>query len=163
MQYAEILLNIAEIGIALAGFGGIAAGLGYRAHGEWSEQDQIRLIAMALTSLAVVFSCYIPFVIHHLGATSPWRIAAGCFFFVAAIGLFEQVRLNRDGIASEYSRIAAAVIFLSQSTSLILLSCIALGYGGTREFGLYLSTVCLALTQASILFVRLLFTSFGER
>jgi hypothetical protein len=39
MQYADILLNIAEIGIALAGFGRIAAGLGYRAHGEWSEQE----------------------------------------------------------------------------------------------------------------------------
>jgi hypothetical protein len=118
---------------------------------------------MAVTSLAVVFSCYIPFVIHHLGATPPWQIGSGCFFVVAVIGTIQHVRPNRDGIASEYSRIAATAIFLSESTSLILLACIALGYGGTREFGLYFSTVCLALTQASILFVRLLFTSFGDR
>ena len=56
MEPADILQTIAEIAMGLAGFGGIAAGLGYRARGEWRSDDQMRLIGMACTSLLVVFA-----------------------------------------------------------------------------------------------------------
>ena len=62
--------------MALAGFGGIAAGLGYRTRGEWSDDDQIRLMGMAYTSLLVVFAALLPFVVHQLSDIVPWRVPA---------------------------------------------------------------------------------------
>ena len=44
MESASVLESIAVVAIAFAGFGGIAAGLGYRARGTWSPDDQMRLI-----------------------------------------------------------------------------------------------------------------------
>lgn len=71
MESGSILESIAEVAIALAGFGGIAAGLGYRARGDWSLHDQRRLAWLATFGLVVAFSCFLPAVAHHLGSPAP--------------------------------------------------------------------------------------------
>ena len=95
MESADILQTIAEIAIGLAGFGGIAAGLGYRARGDWSDDDQVRLMGMAYTSLLVVFAALLPFVVHHLSATGPWRVCAFIVLPLLAINLASALRVFR--------------------------------------------------------------------
>ena len=114
VESASVLESIAEVAIALAGFGGIAAGLGYRTRGSWSGDDQVRLMLLASAGLAVVFACFLPYVTHHLGSSAPWRLAGALFLVVALFGLLYQVwflrrRLMQFGsrrLPAAYSRIA---------------------------------------------------------
>jgi hypothetical protein len=162
MESAGVLESIAEVAIALAGFGGIAAGLGYRARGTWSRDDQLRLMLLAWAGLSVVFACFIPHVAHHLGSTTTWRTTSVLFFLILLATLLYQLWFSRmwEGLPAEYSRIAALLTFTAQIVALILLSFAALGYAEAREFGFYLAAVLLTLFQASLYFVRLLATSF---
>ena len=160
MEPASVLESIAEVAIALAGFGGIAAGLGYRARGEWSPEDRYRLIVLASASLAVVFSCFLPYVAYHLGSSTPSRMASVVLLPIATFALLYQVWRNRRGLSAGYSRVAALLVFIAQILSSILLFTTALGYAGDRAFGFYLSAVLLTLFQASLFFIRLLVTSF---
>jgi hypothetical protein len=160
VESASVLESIAEVAIALAGFGGIAAGLGYRAREEWSSEDRLRLISLAVISLAVVFACFLPYVTHHLGSTAPWRMASALYLPMPTLGLVYQVWFARRGLPAGYSRIAALLVFAARISSSALLLTVALGYAGPREFGFYLSAVLLALFQASLFFVRLLVASF---
>ena len=160
MESASVLESIAEIAIALAGFGGIAAGLGYRARGTWSPDDQLRLILLALMGLTVVFGCFLPYVTHHLGSTAPWRMASALFLLVPAFTTLYMIWFIRRGLPAGYSRIATWLVAIAQNAALVLLLTAALGYAGPREFGFYLSAVLLTLFQASLFFVRLLVASF---
>ena len=168
VESASVLESIAEVAIALAGFGGIAAGLGYRARGSWSRDDQLRLMLLASAGLAVVFACFLPYVTYHLGSSAPWRLAGALFLVVVLFGLLYQVwffrrRITQFGnriLPAAYSRIASWLVFTTQIVALALLFAVVLGYAGPREFGFYLSAVLLLLVQAALFFVRLLITSF---
>ena len=100
---SDILHSVAEVAIGLAGFGGIAAGLGYRAKGEWSEADRVRLFVLISLSLAVVFACYVPFAIDELSPSPPWRVAALGFLPVPVTYLIGGVWISRRGTASAYN------------------------------------------------------------
>ena len=160
MESASILESIAEVAIALAGFGGIAAGLGYRARGDWSPDDRRRLMLLAWASLAVVFACFLPSVIFHLGFSAPWRLASALFLLFPGASLIYLLWFIRRGMHPGYSRIAAWLVGIAQMLALALLLVAALGYGTPRQFGLYLAATVLTLFQASLYFVRLLTTSF---
>ncbi len=170
MESASVLESIAEVAIALAGFGGIAAGLGYRTRGTWSPDDQARVILLASAGLVVVFACFLPYVTHHLGSTAPWRVASALFLVILTGGLLYQVwffRRRIKGAPGEsrrlpvaYSRIATWLILISWILASALLFTVVIGSAGPREFGFYLSAVLLTLVQASAYFVRLLITSF---
>jgi len=160
VESGSVLESIAEVAIALAGFGGIAAGLGYRARGEWSRDDQVRLIGLALFGLAVTFACFLPYVTHELGSGAPFRLASALYLPVVASGWLFQIWFNRRGVPDGYSATAALLNFMAQVAASALLLATALGYAGGREFGLYLSAIILMLFHTSVLFVRLLITSF---
>lgn len=160
MESGSVLESIAEVAIALAGFGGIAAGLGYRARGEWSRDDQVRLIGLALFGLAVTFACFLPYLTHHLGAAAPLRTASALYLPVTTSGWLFQIWFNRGGVPVGYSKAAALLNFVAQIAASALLLAATLGYAVGREFGFYLGAVLLMLFHTSVLFVRLLITSF---
>ena len=160
MESASVLESIAEVGIALAGFGGIAAGLGYRTRGTWSPDDQSRLIVLAAAGLAVVYACYLPYVVHHLGSTTPWRTASTLYLPAPISSLLYIAWTSRRGLPVGYSRIAVGLVFIAQITASTLLLIAAFGYAGPHVFGFYLCATLLMLLFAAILFVRLLATSF---
>ena len=160
LESAGVLESIAEVGIALAGFGGIAAGLGYRTRGTWTLDDQARISLLAFAGLAVVFACYLPHVTHHLGSTAPWRMASILFLPYPAFWLIRVASFNRGGVPAGFSRIAAWLVFISLIATSTLLLAAGLGFAGSRVFGLYVCAVLLTLFQASVYFVRLLATSF---
>ena len=74
--------------------------------------------------------------------------------------LFNIAWMNRRGVPASYSRIAAGLALITQITAVALLLTAALGYAGPRVFGVYLCAVLLMLLFASLVFVRLLATSF---
>jgi predicted lysophospholipase L1 biosynthesis ABC-type transport system permease subunit len=162
MESADILQTVAEIAMGLAGFGGLAAGIGYRAHGEWSNDDRVRLIGMASTSLLVVFAALLPFVVHHLGIIVPWRVCAFIVLPLEAIIIVSALRVFRHGIPVAYNPLASIlVLFMHVAAFAVLLVVCSNLYLGSN-FGLYLLAAVLVLVVAAILFVRLLSTSFKE-
>jgi hypothetical protein len=112
MEHVSVLQSIAEVGVALAGFGGLAAGLGYRTRGDWSGDDKIRLFALVTISLSVVFACYLPSAVNALGSPAPWRIASAVFLLVPLSLLCGQIWLNRRGVPIGYSRAAIGLLLL---------------------------------------------------
>jgi len=160
LDSSSVLESIAEVAIALAGFGGIAAGLGYRARGGWSSDDQLRLMLLAMTGLAVVFGCFIPYVTHQLGSAAPWRTASTIFLLVPVSTMLFQIWFLRRGLPAGFSRIATVLVSISLIVALTLLLAAALGYAGARESGFYVTAILLMLFQTSLFFLRLLATSF---
>lgn len=77
MDPSGVLLAVAEVGIGLAGFGGIAAGLGCRVHSNWTPQDRMRLIFSATTSLQVVFASLIPYAVYEFAPARAELISGG--------------------------------------------------------------------------------------
>jgi hypothetical protein len=162
MESTDILQTVAQIAMGLAGFGGIAAGLGYRARGNWSNDDQFRLLGMVYTSFVVVFTALLPFVVHHLGILVPWRV---CAFFVLPLELVSltvALGVFRHGVPTAYNSIASILlVFIHIGTVAVLLAVCSNLYLGSN-FGLYLLAAILILIVSAILFFRLLSTSFKE-
>lgn len=78
MEHADVLLTIAEVSIALAGFTGVAVAL-RAGRGGLEEHDRLGLIhILAGSGLGIVFSL-LPSIIHALGVseTASWRVATG--------------------------------------------------------------------------------------
>ena len=162
MESAEILQTVAEIAMGLAGFGGIAAGLGYRARGDWSDDDQVRLLSMVYTSLLVVFTALLPFVVHHLGILVPWRVCGFIVLPFQFINLAAALRVFRHGIPTAYNPFASILlVFMHVGAFAVLLIICSNLYLGSN-FGLYLLAAILILVVAAMLFFRLLSTSFKE-
>jgi hypothetical protein len=169
LESASILQAIAEVAIGLAGFGGIAAGLGYRARGAWSGQDRTRLIQMVVSSLAVVFACFLPYAVHHLGGQQPWSLSSAVLVLAPAWFLsfqwrrvFAQTRPSSVTVQSGFSRSLAIFLFLVNLGALLLFLISAFRLARPNlSFGLYLAAVMLLLVASAAVFVRLLSTSFG--
>lgn len=161
MESAGVLQGIAEVAIGLAGFAGIAAGLGYRARGAWSEPDRMRLIAVILFALGAIFACFCPYAIYHLGYDNPWRIASVLCFYTPVRGLYSQYKIIRYS-PSGYSWPAMWLLCALEISIILLLLVVALGMGGQYDFGFYLTATLLTLAISSFLFYRLLETSFNS-
>jgi quinol-cytochrome oxidoreductase complex cytochrome b subunit len=115
---------------------------------------------LAMISLAVVFGCYFPHVATSLGATNPWRIASTVFLLVPLSILFHQAWLNRHGVPAGTNRAVAGLLATIMLASVVVLSLVVLGFASSNAPGLYLLAALLVLLDASVLFVRLLVTSF---
>jgi hypothetical protein len=56
-------LTTAEVGVALAGFSGIAVSLGRRAQGEWDAADRLRLRDLLVAALGAALFGFLPVVL----------------------------------------------------------------------------------------------------
>jgi hypothetical protein len=87
-------------------------------------------------------------------------MASALYLPLATSGWLFQIWFNRRGVPVGYSKTAALLNFMAQIAASALLLATALGYAAGREFGFYLGAVLLMLFHTSVLFVRLLITSF---
>jgi hypothetical protein len=168
LESTSILQTIAEVAVGLAGFGGIAAGLGYRTGGKWSEQDRVRLLGVVANSLFVILGCFLPYAVHHLGIQPPWFLSGAVLSLAPVWGFWMQwqrvvahSRAGRVSVQSGYHPSLAVAIALINLVALTLFLAVAGGVarpGG--EFGLYLTAVLLLLVNAAVSFLRLLATAF---
>jgi hypothetical protein len=164
MEIGEILLTIAEVAVALAGFGGIAAGLGYRARGAWNDQDRFRLLVMVSVSLGLVFACLAPYTLLSAGIGPAWQIASGLTLLIPVGNIVIQYRLFRHGLPSGFSLTTTLSILMSNVAALVLLSLIIVqATGGYASEGIYVASVFFLLFSPAVLFLRLIVTSFISR
>ena len=164
MESGEILLTISEVSIALAGFGGIVAGLGYRSKGAWTAQDRFRLITMEATSLSIVFACLVPYSLNHLGFCNQWQIAAFLLLLIAGVNLIAQFRVVGIGLSPGFNPFFTIPIMASNLSAFTLASVLLTGIPDKSSLlGLYMAALLFLLVEPAMLFLRLILTSFTEK
>ena len=160
MTNTDVLLGIAEIAVAFAGFAGLAGVMGrHFAPGDpYVRGARLRgLVEDAL--IAVAFSI-LPFVVERLGPSGEalWRVSSLIFGTCwATAGLMVIIRHGRAAEAGTsaipHLRNPVFQILFFGSTALFLNSA---GVFGSRADAVYLAALCATLCVSGILFLRLM-------
>ena len=88
MQNADLLLTIAEVAVAFAGFASLVSILGRRASRDPPIVQAARLRALIVSGLMVVAFAFVPFLPHRMGLSDPsvWRLSSALFAAATAGG-----------------------------------------------------------------------------
>jgi small-conductance mechanosensitive channel len=107
----DVLLTIAQVAVAFAGFSSVVAVFGQRAVGRWSEEDLIRLIFLIASSLVVMFLAFLPFFLRLLrfSDAAAWGISSA---FLAASTIVISIAAWRRvlGLSSEQPGFLGATV-----------------------------------------------------
>lgn len=160
MPQAELLLTIAQIGMALAGFAGLVTLLGRTAPEDRPRLDEIRFRSMVELSLALSAFALLPFVPDQLGAApeASWRIASALYAAGAAVFLAHGVRRNRrtTGVVLVAGGVTAALIATCGLVALGL-ALDAFGAFSGAESGVYVAALFVHFLATAFFFLRLLY------
>jgi len=158
VDYQSLLLTLAEVSVALAGFSGVVSVFGRRRTEEWDPGDRLHLSFMLETSLAALFLSILPFAMFaaELSPRSTWAIMSGIFavflVLVVVAGLYRYRQLP-SGQRMGMGRIYGVVSTLGDLSILALQLFNALG---PHEFSLYLIGLIWLLFSCALSFVQLL-------
>jgi hypothetical protein len=90
------LLGVAEIGVGMAGFAGVAAAI--LLGRSFQRDDQLRFLALFFSTISVVLLAFVPLLLV-LGGVAPtalWRWSSAAFLLVAAGGFPLGVTIARE-------------------------------------------------------------------
>ncbi|MBI3448198.1 MAG: hypothetical protein HY049_04675 [Acidobacteria bacterium] len=154
------LLAIAEVSATFAGFSGVVAVFGRRAHGEWFPEDRFRLTNMLMMSLGSGLFALVPILeeLLHVPDRALFTTASallGAFSLAYLIvGVARTRRLRREHPGA-LARWAVVVIQASLFLAAALQALNAFGILYNHEAGPYLAGLLLLLVFAGIQFAFL--------
>jgi hypothetical protein len=155
----EVLLTLAEISVAFAGFSSVVAIFQQTASPDGDAFDLFRFWVMLEFSLAALFFSLLPLLLHFLGLSDAavWSVSgAALIAFLVGHGVFTRrlIRRGQPQVVASLTRglsISGGVVFLTIVVSQALNLAGVLG----RSFGPYLLGLLLLLLGAGVNFVRL--------
>jgi hypothetical protein len=159
----DILLSIAEIAVAFAGFAAIAGVIGNRQTAS-EHHDFERLRGVVVASIVVVVAALVPIVLWRFGLAdeSVWRLASGIALIINLLGLVQVVRGGtRSGLISTdrfYTRIA----YMIEAPIQLTVIANVLSLSPEHLAALYLAFLVLLLCQAAVVFIGLLASLFDQ-
>ncbi len=160
MQASELLLTIANVSVAFAGFTGIVAVFGRRADGEWRRGDILRFWQMIEISLLTLIFSLVPFVFHHMGLeeTTVWAASSGMLALASAIQMARAAigTLWAFGSDPSLSLVFSGGFVLIGVIVILVLIANAYGFIFRQEAAPYVVAIFWEMCLASILFWRLL-------
>jgi hypothetical protein len=157
------LLGFAGVGATFAGFSGVVAVFGRRAHGEWLPEDLFRLRNLMFMSLSVCLLAFAPLVLMawHLSAALMWALASlllglgSIVYLLVARPVSQRLRRDRPGLMPTWAS-ATFIVALSVAALLQLLNVVGLFFD--RGAGPYLAgllaLLCIAALQFAFLVMR---------
>lgn len=166
MAHEDLLLGIAEVSIALAGFAGVVVVLGRRATGPWPLADQFQLRSLIENGLLVVLAALLPFAVqqHTQEPSVLWRISSGIFGVAGGVHAFvvqgrRQRRLRRhpDEASDSFLPLSWVVVLVPVSAvvhAALLLNAADVVFHGS--FAPYLYALLWDLLMGAVFFVRLI-------
>ncbi len=117
MSEESVLIVIAEIATALAGFSGIAATFGRRQERPWSQSERARLANLLNHSGIALFAALAPLVFAQIHGFTPnlWRISSFLWAAFASIGIALRLRwiVSQDSTAATRMATIALTGFVS--------------------------------------------------
>ena len=160
-QTVLILLGISGVSATFAGFSGVVAVFGRRAHGEWFLEDRFRLTNMLVTSLGACLFGFIPTVgvllnIHDrdLWAISSLLMGGYCVAYILKlVPNWQHLLLKHPGVLSVR---ASTVVFLSSVLAALLQLLNVVSILFHREPGPYVLGLLLLLIIAGLQFALLI-------
>jgi hypothetical protein len=158
MEHSDILLTLAEIAVAFAGFASLIGLLGRSS----SFLDSSRLVGMVRTALIAAAFAVAPLVPHALGISegTAWRISGASFFAVNGVVTFLSWKvLYRAWKAGLWTMRVGYFTFPMGLAGLALALASCLVASPSLAAGLYLSSLVSLLTISGVLFLGV-FTSF---
>lgn len=165
MAESEILLTVAELAVAFAGFASLVGILGKPTTVDAARMNAARLQAMLESALVALAFALIPLLPHLFGSseTVAWRLAA------AGFGTTNLVRLWR--FATRIPEIRAAggsmgwslVVVLAQIISVLVLLVVAVGVAGESAAAAYVLALFIALFVSGVFFQRLAVALFASQ
>jgi hypothetical protein len=166
MEGSDVLIVIAEVSVAFAGFAGIVAVFRQRDLAEWAPVDATRFRFMVECSLTTILFALLPFVFHHLGASASitWS-ACSALMAAAVVGLLISGSFSVRYLRSQASGFSPALLRFLQAGTLLTLALLvlnALRIGFTAEFGPYLAALAWVLVGSGVNFFRLLLFGVGR-
>lgn len=160
MEAAEVLLTIAEVSVAFAGFTGIVAVIGRRAAGEWRTADLLRFWQMIEVSLLGLIFALVPFLFYYAGLSpaSTWAASSGMLALASGIQMIRAAirTLKAFGTDRSLSIVFSTLYVLIGIVVMLILIGNALGIVYQRTVAPYLVGMFWQLCLASVLFWRLL-------
>lgn len=159
----HILLGFAGVGATFAGFSGVVAVFGRRAHGEWLPEDLFRLRNLMFMSLSVCLLAFAPLVLitWHFSVARTWGLASlilglgSLVYLLYARPASQRLRRDRPGLMPTWGS-AVFIGALSVAAVLQLLNVVGLFF--ERGAGPYLAgllaLLCIAAMQFAFLVVR---------
>jgi len=155
-----ILLGIATVAATFAGFSGVVAVFGRRAHGEWFLEDRFRLTNMLVTSLGACLFAFLPTVgvLLHIHGDDLWAISSllmACYcvaYIVNLVPNWQHLLIKHPGVLSVR---ASVVVFTSSVVAAILQLLNAISILFHREPGPYVLGLLLLLIIAGLQFALL--------
>jgi nitrate reductase NapE component len=156
MDETDILLTIAEIGVALAGFASLAAILGRRYKHTDPLVNAIRLRGLLDAGLSTMLLALIGVLMLQIGGSSRWvwqGSGIAGLVFVSAIGTAafrrEKLRRHLPGFRKDLS----IIMFLLVATAFVGFAIVSTGLVGDFGFQIYFAMLCLLLVICCTMFV----------
>ena len=156
MDETDILLTVAEIGVALAGFASLAAILGRRYKHTDPLVNAIRLRGLLDAGLSTMLLALIGVLMLQIGGSSPWvwqGAGVAGLIFVSTIGTAafrrEKLRRNLPGFRKQMSKI----MFTLVAAAFAGFAVVTTGFAGDFGFEIYLGMLCLLLVICCTMFV----------
>lgn len=165
MEGADVLLTIAEVAVAFAGFASVVVLFQHRDPESWPVSLVVRLRTMIEGSLVTLFSALLPFVLHHLGLDGAqlWMLASLALAFgYAGFGTLVWRRSRSALGAGQLSPGFSAGVAVVSASLLAALLVNATGAVFARPFGAYLLAVTWTLVFASLMFLRVVVFPSGS-
>ncbi len=163
MDHGDILLTLAEVFVAFAGFSGVVAVFGRRDPGAWSFAERFRFFSLVVTSLSSLLLCIVPFGLLALNVAeaSVWRSLSALFVLYNIVVGFLFIRRFLATSASERAEFTPIVMPVAFAilAPILVLNIYNVTVGAT--FGPFLVALIYLLVQSSFLFAFILGSAFG--
>ena len=160
----DLLLTTAEVGIAVAGFAGLASILG-RSRTDYNPAvDALRLRLMLELSLLVVAFSLFPFVLAKLGfVEAAWPLSAACFAAaLAGYLLYTGVRYSRSEVRRMDPRWYMALWGSVTTSSMGILLYAAVALEAEPASAAYFVSLYTLLVLSGFQFIRLVVSLLGS-
>ncbi len=156
MDETDILLTIAEIGVALAGFASLAAILGRRYKDTDPLVNAIRLRGLLDAGLSAMLLALIGVLMLQIGGSNRWvwqvsGIAGLVFVSTIGTAAFRREKLRRH--LPGFRKYMSHIMFSCVVTAFAGFAIISIGLAGDFGFQIYLGMLCLLLVICCVMFV----------
>ncbi len=161
LQDADLLLTIAEVAVAFAGFASLVSILGQRSARDDFRVSSVRMRAMVLYSLLVVAFALFPFVFNRYGLSDEavWRVSSALFAIaVAAVEVWLIRRVMRLHALSHRTLPVLVIVIPTLSLAGLTLLANATIVPSSLTAAVYLTGLGLLLFLAGLVFALILFS-----
>ena len=162
MDQSEVLIGIAEIATALAGFTGVVVVFGSRSDGNWHPGDRLRLNFLLEASLtAGGFALLALIFLGTIEANLAWAATSASWAVFMPLSLYSSRRRIRESLIShgDVDRIANRLVFAVFAALVVVQLANAVVW---QQFTPLLAALAVNLAGAAMQFTRLIRSAFQD-